>query len=80
MPHNRLIVTGYLAIAAYLSIFSPIPVDGSSYALHLLQPDVEAYAEPHPFVLMTEHVVSYIGQSDLDTMTLDEALCQSDRD
>jgi hypothetical protein len=78
MPHNRLTVTGYLAIAAYLGTFLPMPVNG--FALHLLQPDVEAYAEPHPFALMTEHVVSYIGQSDLDTMTLDKALRQSDRD
>jgi hypothetical protein len=49
MPHNRLIVTGYLAIAAYLGTFSPMPING--YALHLLQPDVEAYGEPHPFTL-----------------------------
>jgi hypothetical protein len=78
MPRNRLIVTGYLAIAAYSGTFSPMPIDG--YALHLLQPGVEAYAEPHPSALMTEHVAAYIGQSDPDTMTLDEALCASDRD
>jgi hypothetical protein len=29
---------------------------------------------------MMEHVAAYIGQSDPDTMTLDEALRQSDRD
>jgi hypothetical protein len=79
MPRNKLIVTGCLAIAAYLGTFSPMPIDG--YALHPLQPDVEAYAEPHPFALITEHVTAYIGQSDPDTMTLDEAaLRASDRD
>jgi hypothetical protein len=75
---NRLMMTGYLAIAAYLTTFSPLPIN--NYALHLLQPDVEAYAELHPFALMNEHVVAYIGQSESDTMTLDEALRQSDRD
>jgi hypothetical protein len=65
------------AIALFLTTFSPQPIDGT--ALHLLQPDVEAYAEPHPFALFTEHVVAFVG-SDPDTMTLDEALKDPDRD
>jgi hypothetical protein len=77
---NRLIVTGYLAISAYLITFSPMPNSSKSNVLHLLQPDVEAHAEPHPFALLTEHIVSYIGQSDPDTMHLDEALRQPDRE
>jgi hypothetical protein len=78
MPRKRLIATGYLAIAAYLSTFSPLPADAS--VLHLLQPDIEAHAEPHLFALLTEHVKSYIAQSDSDTMHLEEALQQPDRD
>jgi hypothetical protein len=45
-------------------MFSPFPVDDT--ILHLLQPDVEAHAEPHPFALFTEHVVALVG-SDPDT-------------
>jgi hypothetical protein len=78
LPRNRLIVTGYLAISAYLSTFSLLPTSNDS--LHLLQPDIEAYAEPRPFALMTEHVTSFIAQSDPDTMHLEEALRQPDRE
>jgi hypothetical protein len=51
-----------------------MPSSSDCNVLHLLQPDGKAHAEPHPFALLTEHVVSYIGQSDPDTMHLDEAL------
>jgi hypothetical protein len=78
LPRNRLIVTGYLAISAYVSTFSPLPTSNDS--LHLLQPDIEAYAEPHPFALMTEHVTSFIAQSDPNTMHLEEALRQPDHE
>jgi hypothetical protein len=57
-----------------------MPSSSESNVLLLLQPDIEAHAEPHPFALLTEHVVSYIGQSDPDMMHLDEALCQPDRE
>jgi hypothetical protein len=46
----RLIAT----VALFLTTFSPLPTDGT--VLHLLQPDVEAHAEPHPFALFTEHI------------------------
>jgi hypothetical protein len=64
-------------VALFLTIFSPLPTDGA--VLHLLQPDVEAHAEPRPFALFTEHVVAFVG-SDPDTMTLDEALKEPDRE
>jgi hypothetical protein len=66
------------AIAFFTSTFSPLPVDGT--VLQLLQPDVEAYAEPHPFALFSEHVVAFVGSTDPDTMTLQEALKEPDRD
>jgi hypothetical protein len=78
MPRKRPIATGYLAVAAYLNTFSPLPADAS--ALQLLQPDIEAHAEPHPFAFLTKHVKSYITQSDPDTMHLEEALQQPDRE
>ena len=46
----------------------------------MLQPDYKASAEPHPFALLTEQVFGLAASSDPDTMTLDEALQQADRD
>jgi hypothetical protein len=79
LPRNQLIVTGHLAISAYVSTFSPLPTSNED-SLHLLQPDIEAYAEPYPFALMTEHITSFIAQSDPDTMHLEEALHQPDHE
>jgi hypothetical protein len=49
-----------------------LPIDGN--VLQRLQPDIEAHAEPHPFALLSEHVVAFIGSSNPDTMMLQEAL------
>lgn len=63
--------------AAYLFNFSPLPTD--SRVQQLIQPDIEAYSEPHPLALLTEQIVALIG-SDPDTMYLAEAMRQPDRD
>jgi hypothetical protein len=67
-----------MAIAFFTSTFSPLPVDGT--VLQLLQPYVEAHAEPHPFALFSEHVVAFVGSTDPATMTLQEALKEPDPD
>ena len=43
----------------------------------LIQPVVEANNEPHPLALFGEHFFSFVA-TDLDTMTLQEALAQLD--
>ena len=68
-----------IVISAFLSTFSPMPTPNDHRALHLLQPDCEAYAEPHPLALVTEQIMALIG-SDPDTMYLEEAMRQPDRD
>jgi hypothetical protein len=72
-PPQRLIA----AVCLFLQIFFPLPTTGT--ALHLLQPDIEAYSEPHPLALFSEHLIAFVG-SDPDTMTLDEALKEPDRE
>jgi Reverse transcriptase (RNA-dependent DNA polymerase) len=62
--------------AAYLAAFSPLPTD--LRALHLIQPDVEAYSEPHPLALFTEQIIALLG-SDPDTMHLAEAMNADDK-
>lgn len=68
---------------AFLCATSPQSVLGNSMSLgpsetlpELLQPDVEAHTEPHPYALLS----AFVSTSDPDTMTLDEALKQPDRD
>jgi hypothetical protein len=74
---RRLIEVALVACSAYLSAFSPLP---TCEAIHLLQPDFEALAEPHPLALLTENVSASLASSDPDTMHLDDALRQPDRD
>ena len=62
---------------AYLNTHSPLPT--GLVEAHLLQPDITAHSEPHPFALMLEQVTAMIAKSDPDTMYLDEALRQPDR-
>jgi hypothetical protein len=71
----RLIET--MACAFFLHSYSPQPIENT--ALHLLQPDIEAYSEPHPLAFITEQVTAMIG-SDPDTMHMNEALMQPDRE
>jgi hypothetical protein len=66
----------YVAIMAFMHTFSPMPA--TETIVCLLQPDFEAYSEPHPFALLTENVIALIG-SDPDTMHLEDALKQPDR-
>ena len=68
----------YQAYTAYINTFSPLPSDQTE--MHLLQPDVMAFAEPHPLTMMLEQVTGFIAKSDPDTMYLEEALCQPDRE
>lgn len=63
------------ANSVFLQTFSP-----QRRAPCLLQPDVEALVEPHPLALMSERVLGLTASSDPDTMTLDEALNQPDRE
>jgi hypothetical protein len=72
-PPRRLIA----AVGLFLHTFSPLPT--TAVVLELLQSDVEAYSEPHPLALFSEHMVAFIG-SNPHTMTLDEALKEPDRD
>ena len=63
---------------AYVNTYHPLPTD--SEETHLLQPDIMAHSEPHPFALIVEQAISFIAKSDPDTMYLEEALRQPDRD
>jgi hypothetical protein len=73
---RRLIET--IASLAFLHTFSSVPAENT--ALLVLQPDVEAYAEPHPFAMYLEDIFTFVASSDLDTMTMQEALAQPDRE
>ena len=68
----------YQAYTAYINTFSPLPADQTETCL--LQPDIMAFAEPHPFAMMLEQVTGFIAKSDPDTMYLEEALRQPDRE
>ena len=63
---------------AYINTHSPLPNDGTE--AHLLQPDISAHSEPHPLSMILEHVIAFIAKSDPDTMYLEEALKQPDRE
>jgi hypothetical protein len=56
-----------------------LPQQPTEDALHLLQPDHEGQCEPRSLALITYHVMAFIG-SDLDTMHLNEAMIQPDRE
>ena len=71
------LIENMVLAAAFLLTYSPHPIDLREF--QLLQPDIEAYSEPHPFALMTEQIVSMIG-SDPDTMYLEEAMRAPDRE
>jgi hypothetical protein len=62
--------------AAYLAAFSPLPTD--LWALHLIQPDVEAYSKPHPLALFTEQIIALLG-CDPDKMHLAKAMNADDK-
>jgi hypothetical protein len=64
----------YLAHSAFLVTFSPLQKPELE-----LQPDTEAFSEPHPLAFIMDHVIAFIG-SDPDTMHLEEALKQPDRE
>lgn len=67
------------SVIAFLHSFSP-QRESQIIELYLLQPDIEAFEEPHPFALVIEHVQAYLAGSDPDTMHLEEAMKQPDRD
>jgi hypothetical protein len=48
------------------------------WMLQILQPDIKAYAEPHPFALLAKQISAFVC-SDPDTMYLEEAMKQKDR-
>jgi hypothetical protein len=73
---RRLIET--IASLTFLHTFSPVPTENT--ALLILQPDVEAYAEPHPFAMYLEDVFAFVASSAPDTMAIQEALVQPDRE
>jgi hypothetical protein len=73
---RRLIET--IASLAFLHTFPPVPAENT--AMLILQPDVEAYAEPYPFAMYLEDVFAFVASSDPDTMTMQEALAQPDRE
>ena len=61
---------------AYASAFFPYHDDNLH---HILQPDLAAQAEPHPLALIGEHLFGLLS-ADPDTMHLNKALQQADRD
>ena len=63
---------------ALISTFSPLP--SSKAPQCLLQPDTLAHSQPHPLALVTEYFCEALLSADPDTMYLQEALKQSDRD
>ena len=66
-PHSSLI--------AFASTFFPNHDNNLHY---VLQPDLAAQTEPHPLVLVSEHLFGLLS-ADPDTMHLHEALQQADR-
>ena len=68
----------YSAVMSFISTFSP-PLD-EDVSQQLLQPDNSSKKEPHPFALVTEYLHEALIATDPDTMHLQEALRQSDRD
>ena len=68
----------YQAYTAYTETFSPLPTD--HVETHLLQPDTLAQSIPHPFAMILEQTTAFIAKSDPDTMYLEEALRQPDRE
>ena len=77
--------THYQAHAAFLETFSPQyrkteGVEDDS-AESVLQPDVTAQSEPHPLAFVSDFIQANVAStSDPDTMTLDEAMRQPDRE
>jgi hypothetical protein len=67
----------YFAHSAFLMTFSPL--QKPELELHLLQPDTEAFSELHPLAFIMDYAIAFIG-SDPDTMHLEEALQQPDRE
>ena len=47
--------------------------------MSLLQPYIEGQSEPHPIVMMSDHIFAFIGL-DQDTMHIEESLSQPDRE
>ena len=48
--------------------------------LHLLQPDIKAYSEPHPLAFMMEQMYAMVSRSDPETMYLEVALKKPDKE
>ena len=72
-------VPGLHAAAAYLSTFSPFRPPTAP--TELLQPDIEALAEPHPYALICSQTFGLASKSsDPDTLTFDEAMQAPDRE
>ncbi len=65
------------ATTAFLNTFSP--GEDPSLPQRQLQPDIGRYSEPHPLAFVVE-TLGLVASSDPDTMTLDEALRQPDRE
>lgn len=66
----------FTLMASFFAATSANVISGNPSELHLLQSDVESQSEPHPFAML----MAFVGTSDPDTMTLEEALKQPDRD
>jgi hypothetical protein len=58
-------------------LFSAKPIDMRIF--QILQPNIEAYLEPHPFALNTKQISTRVG-SNPDRMYLEEAMKQQDRE
>ena len=75
-PPTKFADTDHSSIHSYLSTFYL----GSDKAQeHLLQPNISSSVEPHPFALFSEYMLSFLA-TDPDTMTLQEAMQQPDKD
>lgn len=62
-------------LAAFLAATSPHVIEPIAHSIELLQPNTNMDIEPHLVAMM----LSFVASSDLDTMTLSEAMKQPDQ-
>ena len=66
----------FTLLSSFFVATSPHVIRAENSLQQLLQPDIESQAEPHPFAMLS----AFVGTSDPDTMTLDDAMKQPDRE
>ena len=75
-PPRKFADSAHSSLKVFTSTFCP---SVQHCEIHLLQPSTMGYSEPHPFALLSSHIFANIATNP-DTMTLNEALSQPDRD